>query len=108
MKADTPSRAPSLDDVFARSETMVGRRIAGEFVLVPLVGHGAQLDSIFNLNRVGALIWQQLDSRRSGLEIVGAIVERFQVDRATAQADYLRFLAKLGSIGAVHRVVDDA
>jgi hypothetical protein len=77
-------------------------------VLVPIVGHGAQLDAIYNLNRVGTLIWQQLDGRRRGDEIVAALVARFQVDPATAQADYLRFLAKLGSIGAVHRVVDDA
>jgi hypothetical protein len=108
VKAAAPSRAPSLHDVFARSEDMVGRRIAGEFVLVPLVGHGAQLDAIFNLNRVGTLIWEQLDGRRGGEEIVAAIVARFQVDAATARADYLRFLSKLGSIGAVHRVVDDA
>jgi hypothetical protein len=107
MKRRTPARrGPSLRKVFARSEHMVGRRIAEEFVLVPLVGHGAQLDSIFNLNRVGTLIWQQLDGRRAGEEIVAALVERFDVDRATAAADYRRFLGKLISIGAVTLVAD--
>lgn len=108
MKAGAARSDPSLHDVYARSETMVGRRIADEFVLVPIVGHGAQLDAIYNLNRVGTVIWQQLDGRRRGEEIVAALVARFQVDHATAQADYVRFLAKLSSIGAVHRVVDDA
>ena len=108
MKAGAPRSDPSLHDVYVRSETMVGRRIADEFVLVPIVGHGAQLDAIYNLNRVGTVIWQQLDGRRRGKEIVAALVARFQVDHATAQADYVRFLTKLSSIGAVHRVVDDA
>lgn len=109
MKSDEPRRpAPTLDDVFARSERMVGRRIAGEFVLVPIVGHGAQLDSIYNLNRVGAAIWQLLDGQRRGEDIVKALVARFAVDRATAMADYRRFLGKLISIGAVRRAGDPA
>lgn len=105
LKPEEPQRrAPSLDDVFARSENMVGRRIADEFVLVPIVGHGAQLDAIYNLNRAGTLIWQQLDGRRRGDEIVAALVARFEVDRSTAEADYFRFLGKLISIGAVSRI----
>lgn len=94
----------SLDAVFTRSDRMVGRRIAGEFVLVPIVGHGAQLDAIYNLNRVGAFAWEQLDGRRSGERIVEALVARFDVDRATAQADYRVFLSKLLAIHAVSRV----
>ena len=43
---------PLLSDVFARSDRIVGRRIAGEMVLVPLVSHGADLDAIYNLNAV--------------------------------------------------------
>ena len=89
MRSDEPLRhGATLADVFARSEQMVGRRIADEFVLVPIVGHGAQLDAIYNLNRVGTLIWQQLDGSRRGEEIVTALVARFEVDRATAEADY--------------------
>jgi hypothetical protein len=105
MRPDDPPRRPAkLADVFARSDQMVGRRIADEFVLVPIVGHGAQLDAIYNLNRVGTLIWQQLDGRRRGEEIVTALVARFDVDRPTAETDYFRFLGKLISIGAVTRV----
>lgn len=93
-----------LHDVFARSERMVGRRIAGEFVLVPIVGHGAQLDAIFNLTRVGAFTWEQLDGRRTGEQVVEALLARFDVDRATAEADYRTFLSKLLAIRAVSRV----
>lgn len=97
------TEAPSLDHVFGRSERMVARRIADEFVLVPIVGHGAQVDSIYNLNRVGAFVWEQLDGRRPGVQIVELLMARFDVDRATAEEDYRVFIAKLLSIGAVLR-----
>jgi hypothetical protein len=82
---------------------MVGRRIADEYVLVPLVGHGAELDSIYTLNAVGAFIWELLDGLRDGRQIVTAVVDRFAVERPEAEADYRAFLAKLVGIGAAFR-----
>lgn len=91
----------SLSNAFARSDRMVGRRVADEYILVPIVGHGAELDSIYNLSRVGAFIWELLDGRHSGEQVIEALVSRFEVDRAKAEADYETFLAKLLSIRAV-------
>jgi coenzyme PQQ synthesis protein D (PqqD) len=92
----------SLSDAFTRSDRMVGRRVADEYILVPIVGHGAELDGIYNLSRVAAFIWELLDGTRSGDAVVSAVVDRFDVDRATAEADYGDLLAKLVSIRAVH------
>ena len=96
--------ASSLRQVFARSDRMVGRRIAGEYVVVPLAGRGADLDSILNFNRVGAFIWEQLDGERSGRRIVTAMAAHFDVDADTAAGDYLDFLAKLRDLKAVRLV----
>jgi hypothetical protein len=90
-----------LAEAFARSERMVGRRIGREYVLVPLVGRGADIDAIFNLSRVGAFVWERLDGRTPGAAIVDAIVEQFAVDREAAEADYLGFLGPLRTILAV-------
>lgn len=92
---------PSLDAVYARSERMVGRRIADEFLIVPLAARGADVDSIYDLNPVAAFIWEQIDGRHDGRAIVAAVVERFDVDAATAERDYLGFLGQLLSIDAV-------
>jgi hypothetical protein len=100
--------SPSLADVFVRSDRIVGRRLLDEFILVPIVSHGADIDSIFSLNRVGALIWETLDGRRSGDEVVAAIVERFDVAPERAAEDYADFLAKLSSVDAVKRVGGDS
>lgn len=86
---------------YARSERMVGRRIADEFVIVPLASRGADVDSIYDLNEVAACVWEMLDGARDGHAIVAALVERFEVDAATAERDYRAFLGQLVSIDAV-------
>ena len=86
---------------FSRSENVVGRRIADEYVLVPIVRSGADLDSIYHLNRVGAFIWERLDGRTPGGDIVQAVTEEFDVSEAQAEEDYRTFLAKLQSIGVI-------
>jgi hypothetical protein len=95
-----------LAEVFQRSDRIVGRRLADEYVLVPIVSRGADVDSIFNLNRVGALIWERLDGRTSGQAVVEAIVERFDVDAGRAAEDYAEFVAKLLAIEAILRVAE--
>ena len=91
----------TLNDVYAHSTRVVGRRIGDEFVLVPLAGRGADIEDILNLNKVGAFIWEQLDGARDGAAVVEALVERFDVATAEAEADYLRFLTQLRSLKAV-------
>jgi Coenzyme PQQ synthesis protein D (PqqD) len=95
---------PSLDRVFARADRMVGRQVADEFILVPLVGKGADVDSILNLNRVGTFIWETIDGARDGAAVVEAIVSRFEVDRDRAAEDYRGFVAKLLSVHALVEV----
>ena len=91
----------SLDRAHTRSPRMVGRRVADEFILVPLVGRGADVDSILNLNRVGAFIWEQMTGGQDGHAIVRAMVSRFEVEPERAGEDYLDLVAKLESLHAV-------
>jgi len=95
---------PSLDDVFARSDRIVGRRIAGEYVLVPLIGRGMDADFIYTLNQVAAAMWEALDGRTPGSEVVQRVVEQFEVDEPRAARDYLDLVATLESIDAIRRV----
>jgi Coenzyme PQQ synthesis protein D (PqqD) len=91
-----------LENRYARSERMIGRDVGGEFILVPLVGRGADLDSVFNLNGVATFIWQQLDGKNTGRDVVRALVAEFQVDEGQAQEDYLALISQLVEINAVH------
>ena len=96
--------APRLIDVFTRSDRIVGRRIAGEYVLVPLVGRGADADFIYTLNRVAAAMWESLDGKATGEDVVRRVVSQFEVDESRAGHDYLELMETLESIGAVHRL----
>jgi hypothetical protein len=96
--------APRLSDVFARSDRIVGRRIAGEYVLVPLVGRGADADFIYTLNRVAAAMWESLDGKATGEDVVRVVVERFEVDSVQAARDFLDLMEKLESIEVVRRM----
>ena len=86
---------------YARAERIVGRRIADEFLLVPIVGRGAEIDALFTLSRVGTFIWEQLDGEKTGEDVVSALLERFEVDRPRAELDYREFVEQLLSVGAV-------
>jgi hypothetical protein len=90
-----------LAEVWARSPRMVGRRIGAEYVLVPLAGRGADLDSILNLNRVAAFVWERLDGSRSGAQVVDALLEEFEVERSRAERDYLELVETLVEVDAV-------
>ncbi len=84
-----------LEEAWARAERMAGRRIGGDYVLVSLAGQGADLDGVLKLSRVAAFVWELLDGARTGDAIVEAVVERFDVDRARAEADTLELLDTL-------------
>jgi hypothetical protein len=101
MVSNADATSGALARRYARSDRMIGRRIAGEYVLVPIVGHGADLDAIYNLNSLGAFIWEQLDGKTAGVTIVNAIVARYDVEFAQAAEDFVTFLGQLQTIRAV-------
>ena len=90
-----------LEAAWARAERVVGRRVGDAYVLVPLAGQGADLDGVLDLNRVAVFIWEQLDGARTGDAIVQAVVERFDVERARAEADTLELLDTLVELKAI-------
>lgn len=98
---DAPETPPDLSTAWVRSDRMVGRFVAGEFVIVPLRDQAADIDAIYNLNAAAAFIWERLDGRTSGEAVVRAMVERFEVGPEEAAADYRRLVDQLLSIGAV-------
>jgi hypothetical protein len=96
---------PGLEDVLGHADRIVTRQIAGECLLVPIAGRGANLDAIYDLNPVGAFIWEHLDGATPGRSVVTALMERFAVELEQATEDYREFAAQLMTIGAV-RVLD--
>jgi len=86
---------------YEKSPSMVFRKVAEEFVLVPIRNNAGDLGSIYTLNPVGARIWELMDGRRRVRDIIEAIVEEFEVEKHEAEADAVQFLQQLEQIEAV-------
>jgi len=76
----------------SRSPSVVTRKTGDEYIIVPVTGNIADMDSIFILNETGAFIWEQIDGAKSVEEIIGLVVDEFEIDRETATNDVLDFL----------------
>jgi hypothetical protein len=100
----TDAAPAGLDTVLARSSRIVSRKVAGEYILVPLAGSTADIDSVYNLNPVATFIWENLDGRQSGREIVRSLQGVYAVDPAQAERDYLELIGTLLELGALHPV----
>lgn len=77
------------------SNNVIYRCIADEHVLVPVGNAALNNNGLIVLNEIGAEIWAMLGEETTQEKIVEHIMERYDVDRATAEADTAEFLNTL-------------
>jgi hypothetical protein len=82
---------------------VVARKIAGEFLLVPVRGNLADLRRVFSLSPVAEHIWGELDRCSGFNELCSSIVERFEVGEREACSDLREFIEDLLQAGLVTR-----
>jgi hypothetical protein len=90
-----------LERAFKKSEAIVFRRIGDECILVPIRQGAGDLESIYTLNETGARIWELLDGKAKGTEILVKIIEEFDVSPEQAEQDLVHHLKELASIKAI-------
>jgi len=90
-----------LDKVYKKSDSIVFRKIADEFILVPIRQNVGDLESICTLNDVAARIWELIDGKRKVREIKDKIVEEFEVAPEEAEKDLMEYLQQLEGIEAI-------
>lgn len=66
-----------------------------QFVAVSVEPTGLRGNVVVNLNGVGAFLWEQLQQDRTFDQLLSAMLDRFEVAPAQAQADLENFLATL-------------
>ncbi len=79
----------------------VARVIAGETIVVPIRGQVGDLESIYNLNEVGSLIWELMDGETPVSGMIEAVCREFDVTPEQAEKDTLEFLKGLEAAGIV-------
>jgi len=93
-----------LDQVYRRNDNFVFRRIEGETILVPIRGNVGDLDSIYSLNPVAAMVWENLDGSVDLKTIQNHIVAEYDVCDMDVQTDLLLFINEMKTIAAVEAV----
>jgi hypothetical protein len=81
--------------VFRKKGETVSRHIAGETILVPVMGSLASMQRIFAMNPVGEFIWSRLDGIKSLGQIAAEIASSFNISHEQALADTEEFIRLL-------------
>ena len=68
-----------LEKHYKRNENFVFRKIKSETILVPIKDNVGDMGFIFNLNEVGAFVWEHLDGKNRLLDIKNMISKEFEV-----------------------------
>ncbi len=100
--------------VFARSENVVRRDVAGETILVPLTPSGAaDVEYLYRMNAVGTAVWDAMDGRSDAFGIVATVLSEFDtsgdgaeggIPRESVERDVRGFLDDLEKSGLANRV----
>jgi len=90
-----------LDKVYTKSDSIVSRKIADEFILVPIRQNVGDLESIYTLNETAARIWELIDGKIKVGKIKEKIVEEFEVTPEEAEKDIVEHLMQLEEIKAI-------
>ena len=92
-----------LDRIYKKNENFVFRKIEGETILVPIKDNVGDMGSIYNLNYVGAFVWEQVDGAKSLQDIKNRLLEEYEVSFRETEDDLLEYIAQLKEIDAVTR-----
>lgn len=90
-----------LEKRYTKDPNIVSRKIADEFILVPIKQKAGEVDSIYTMNEVGSRIWELIDGEKPLSEIRDVLVNEFEVNTEEAEEDLIEFFQKLEQIGAV-------
>lgn len=77
------------------------RKIGTKYMAVPVGERTRDVHGMIALNETGAFIWQLMEEERTEEEIVGKLLEEYEVDRDTAAGALGRFRAKLAEEGVL-------
>ncbi len=90
-----------LEKKYKRNENFVYRKIENETILVPIKNNVGDMSCIYNLNEVGAFIWDHLDGEKTLNDILNMVADEFDVSDQDAEIDLQDYISDLNEIGAI-------
>jgi len=83
------------------------RNIAGETVLVPTGATSQEFNGLITMTDTAKFIWEHLEKAESFKELVGMMVEEYEVEEPIAKADAHQFISELLKHGFVECSKED-
>jgi len=93
----------SLDQRYKRNDDLVYRNIENETILVPIKNNVGDMGCIYNLNEVGAFVWEHLDGEKTLGDLKNMVTAEFDVSDNDAETDLCEFINDLKEIDAIHQ-----
>ena len=79
----------------------ISRKVAGSNVVVATGEQSKSFNGIIKLNDSGLILWNKLLGGADKEQLVDAILEEYDIDRATAEVDVDKFVGVLRDAGAI-------
>ena len=86
----------TLEDKVTFSETVFAQEVDGEMVLLDM-----NSENYFGLDEVGTSIWQAMQERESLQEVLGTLLEAYDVEEEVLEKDLLHFIDRLEESGLI-------
>jgi methyltransferase-like protein len=87
-----------LKDVLIKKEDFVARKIDSEYLIVPIKNNIAEMDRVYNLNEVGAFIFEKIDGNNNVEDIIRAVIEQFDIEYEVAEKDVIEYLLEINNL----------
>lgn len=87
--------------IYRKNPDVVYRVIAGEAILIPITRETQGAGRMLTLNETGAFVWERLDGKRRLEDILGEILEDYEVEEESARRDLLELISTLKETGAI-------
>lgn len=88
-----------MDRKMKAKEGFLLRQIGSDYVLIPFEETGGCFQGVISINEVGAFIWNRLQEEISFEDLVGGILQEYDVKEAVAREDAEEFLELLNKNG---------
>ncbi len=93
-----------LEYCYQKDQSIVSRKIADEVILVPIRRNVGDLESIYNLDEIGARIWDLIDGKKKIKEIKAILLEEFNATDEQLTSDLKDYIGQLEAIGGIKLV----
>ena len=86
---------------FVKVTVLLKKSIGTEKVLVPLTDNVADMNKVFNLNELGAFVFDAIDGQKSLADVLGALLNEYEVSQEVAEKDMEHFITVMVNKGVL-------